>query len=296
MNVGGYLKIKTNMVWGKSVLGKVYSVSINGIKFQIHFPKLSEKRDSLVSPDIINELHLNDKSIEYGFVLSSPNNDSIIDYVVITGEVSNSQEIKELYEQIDNWVIDFLSIIKLKKDIIATKGCIKYKSDCLELFVINNNNAIRSNANSAIITFTQITQTISNGCVNSAIDIINKGISIPEEYKYYLRAVKYYENKQYRYCVLECATAAEKVITNRIIENCERNCIKGYKHTLRKYNGLESKYGVLIFFDDNPQLDIKKIAKPRNNAIHNGKDISVSDAKECLHITKKLLDKYKKFW
>lgn len=301
MNVVGFLNIKSNILWKKSILGKVYNVNICDSEFQIHFPKMPIKfeivnnRIPLQQPDIIDELRLKDNFVEFGS-LDTPENESIIDYIVITGEVDNKKDIEKLYNNVDKWVFSFLNTIKLSNDIIVSKHKVEYISNKLELFVKENNYKSSSFLNTPTITISIREKSIGNTCVNKVIKLLNKGISIPEEYEYYIKAVEYYENKKYRNCVLECATAAEMVVTNRMIDNCEEKGIKGYMDTIKKYNGLKSKYNALVFFDDRIQVNITKISKPRDDAIHSGKKISRDDAKECLSTTKKLLDGYKKFY
>ena len=301
MYVVGYLNIESNILWKKSVLGKVYKVNICENEFQIHFPNMPKKfkivdnRVPLGNPYIIDKLKLRENFVEFG-TLDTPENDSIIDYVVITGEVESRKNIEKLYNNIDKWVYSFLNTTKLSKDIIVTKHRVEYKSEHLQLFVKEDNYTSPSFLNTPTITISLREKSIGNTCVNKVIKILNEGVFIPKEYEYYIKAVEYFESGEYRNCVLECATAAEMVVTNRMIDNCEEKGIKGYMDTIKKYNGLQSKYNALIFFDDRISVDITKISKPRNDAIHSGEKISREEAKECLSNTKRLLDRYKKFY
>lgn len=301
MHIVGYLNIKSNILWKKSVLGKVYKVNICENEFQIHFPNMPKKfkivdnRVLLGQPDIIDELKLGKDFVEFG-ALDTSENDSIIDYVVITGEVNNRNDIKKLYNNIDKWVYSFLNTIKLSKNIIVDKHRVKYISNKLQLFVKEDNYSDSSFLNTSTITISIREQSVGNAYVNKVIKILNDGVSVPEEYEYYIKAVEYFESGKYRNCVLECATAAEMVVTNSMINNCEEKGIQGYMATIKKYNGLESKYDALIFFDDRIQIDVAKISTPRNKAIHSGKKINRDEAKECLSTTKRLLDGYKKFY
>ena len=302
MNVVGYLNIGSNLLWDKGVLGKTYNIKICDVELKMHFPQLSNEIDidnynkSLIAPKIINDLELREDYVDYGIVISSPKYDCHINYVVITGEISNYEKIKELFIEADNWVHSFINIIKLKQNIIVHESGIEYDSNLLELFIKEKNYASMSNVNMPTFTFYINEDTINNNCVKKTLEILNNNIIIPVEYEFLLKAIEYYEKKQYRNCVLECATASEIVVTNRIISNCEKNNIKGYMDTIKKYNGLESKYRILLFFNDKPQLDINKITTPRNKAIHNGKNITEDEARECLKITKKLIDTYIKFY
>lgn len=86
-------------------------------------------------------------------------------------------------------------------------------------------------------------------------------------------------------------------VSNRIIFNFEKNKIKNYCNIINNdHDGLESKYKKLIYFNDRQKLDITKISKPRNKAIHAGTEISKEEARESLNITKKLLDNFNKFY
>lgn len=302
MNAIGFLNIASNLLWEKTVLGKIYTININGIDYKIHFPRLSEKTTkdnynlSLIAPKIVMEHNLNEDYVEFGDVIDSPNYDCFINYVVISGEVSSDKEIEELYFKIDEWVLSFLNIIKIIQNIIIHESKVDYVSDRLELFIKENDYKSPSNINMPKITFYVNRQVVSNNTVNKAIRLLNNNVSIPEEYRYYLNAISNYEKRQYRNCILECATAAEIVVTNRLIEKCIQNNIEGYEDTIEKYNGLKNKMDALVFFNDKPKIDIRKISKPRNTAIHEGKDIDEKEAKECLETTKELLDKFRKFY
>ena len=85
-------------------------------------------------------------------------------------------------------------------------------------------------------------------------------------------------------------------VTYRLIENCKKNQITGYKSAIKNYKGLESSFDALVFFNDRPDIDISKITTPRNNAIHSGKKIEEAEAQECLKATKRLLDELKRFY
>lgn len=302
MNAIGFLNIASNLLWKKTVLGKIYTININGIDYKIHFPRLSEKTTkdnynlSLIAPKIVIEHNLNEDYVEFGNVIDSPNYDCFINYVVISGEVPSDKEIEELYSKIDEWVLSFLNIIKIIQNIIIHENKVDYVSDRLELVIKENDYKSPSNVNMPKITFYMNHQAVSNNTVNKAIRLLNNNVSIPEEYRYYLNAISNYEKRQYRNCILECATAAEMTVTDRLVENCKKNQITGYKSAIKNYKGLESSFDALVFFNDRPDIDISKITTPRNNAIHLGKKIEEAEAQECLKATKRLLDKLKIFY
>lgn len=302
MNAIGFLNIASNLLWKKTVLGKIYTININGIDYKIHFPRLSEKTTkdnynlSLIAPKIVIEHNLNEDYVEFGNVIDSPNYDCFINYVVISGEVPSDKEIEELYSKIDEWVLSFLNIIKIIQNIIVHENKVDYVSDRLELVIKENDYKSPSNVNMPKITFYMNHQAVSNNTVNKAIRLLNNNVSIPEEYRYYLNAISNYEKRQYRNCILECATAAEMTVTDRLVENCKKNQITGYKSAIKNYKGLESSFDALVFFNDRPDIDISKITTPRNNAIHLGKKIEEAEAQECLKSTKRLLDKLKIFY
>ena len=81
MNAIGFLNIASNLLWKKAVLGKIYTININGIDYKIHFPRLSEKTTkdnynlSLIAPKIVIEHNLNEDYVEFGNVIDSPNYD-----------------------------------------------------------------------------------------------------------------------------------------------------------------------------------------------------------------------------
>lgn len=302
MNAISFLNIASNLLWKKTVLGKIYTININGIDYKIHFPQLSEKTTkdnynlSLIAPEIIKEHNLREDYVEYGSVIDSPKYDCFINYVVISGEVPSDKEIEELYSNIDKWVLSFLNIIKIIQNIIVHENKVDYVSERLELFIKENDYKSPSNANMPKLTFYMNHEMVSNNTVNKAIRLLNDNVSIPEEYGYYLNAISYYEKRQYRNCILECATTAEMSVTDRLVENCKKNQIIGYKSAIKNYKGLESSFAALVFFNDRPDIDISKITIPRNNAIHSGKKIEEAEAQECLKATKKLLDELKKFY
>lgn len=304
MRIIGYLNIGSNLIWKKSVLGKIYKAKIGNKMYQIHFLRPSSKITdyncdiSLVVPNIVCEMGLKDNYIEFGDIIEYGDFNSIINYVIITGEVSSDNEIEEIYSKIDKWVYSFLSILKLSGNIIRQENKVKYKSNYLELFIEKNNKYKRPvNMNMPILTINWNSQAISDSKVKQTIEILNKGTEIPKEYEYYLKALKYFEKGIYRNCVLECATEAEMAVSNRIIFNFEKNKIKNYCNIINNdHDGLESKYKKLIYFNDRQKLDITKISKPRNKAIHAGTEISKEEARESLNITKKLLDNFNKFY
>lgn len=302
MNVIGFLNISSNLLWKKTVLGKIYTVNICGTNYKIYFPRLSDKITNdnysmpLNAPEIIMEHNLREDFVEFGKVIDSPNYDCFINYVVISGEVSSDKDIEELYSKIDEWATSFLNIIKIIQNIIVHENEVNYVSNRLELFIKENDYRSPSNINMPMITFYMNREMVSNNTVNKAIRLLNENVPIPEEYGYYLNAIRNYEKRQYRNCILDCATAAEMVVTYRLEENCKKNKITGYKNTIKNYKGLESSFDALVFFNDRPDIDISKITTPRNNAIHSGKKIEEVEAQECLKTTKKLLDKLKKFY
>lgn len=304
MKVVGYLDISSNLFWKKSVLGKIYNINIGNKEYQLHFPKLSEKittsshNYSLVSPSIISELGVSDNDKNYGDIIDSSDFDCTINYVVITGDVSNDNEIGDIYNIIDKWVHLFLSILKLSGDIIRQENMIRYKSNYLDLFVQKRKKYGRpKNGNEATLIINVKIDAISQPQLIKAIELLNKGIEIPIEYEYYLKGVDFFEKKNYRNCVLECATAAEMAVSNRIEYNLKKIGVKDYKSFLNEdQSGLESKFKKLIYFNDKQNLDISRICTPRNHAIHAGTEVEKNEAKECLHITKLLLDKFNKFY
>lgn len=304
MKVIGYLDVSLNLFWKKSVLGEIYNIKIGNKEYQLHFPKLSDKimasnyNFSLVAPSIISELGISDNNKNYGDIIDSTDLDCIINYVVITGDVSNDNEIRDIYNIIDKWVHSFLSILKLSGDIIRQENKIRYRSNHLELFVEKRKKYGRPKiGNGATLTINTKVDAISKTQVKKAIELLNNGIEIPIEYEYYLKGVDFYEKNNYRSCVLECATAAEMAVTNRIEDNLEKIGVKDYKNFLNEdHSGLESKFKKLIYFNDKQNLDISRICTPRNRAIHAGVEVEKKEAKECLHITKLLLDNFYKFY
>jgi len=120
---------------------------------------------------------------------------------------------------------------------------------------------------------------------------------VPEYYNYLIYGLKYFNNKDYRHCVLNCATALEiayaKVFDDHRCANTIPTTTIDYLYKKWEDSGIGYKVGVLNALGEN--ISKKKINKVvsnlRNSAIHAGVVISEPDAKKCLEFVKKYLYK-----
>lgn len=120
---------------------------------------------------------------------------------------------------------------------------------------------------------------------------------VPEYYNYLIYGLKSFNNKDYRHCVLNCATALEiayaEVFNDHRCANTIPTTTVDYLYKKWEDSGIGYKVGVLNALGEN--ISKKKVNKVvsnlRNSAIHAGVVISESDAKKCLDFVKKYLYK-----
>lgn len=303
MRAVGFLKIDSNLSWSKNVLNTVYTAKICDNEYKLHFPRLSSNinennyNSNLLPPKIIEDLKFRSDYVKYGTPYFFPDLDSHIYNIVIEGNIPNDNdlELKKLFKNIDSWTNNFINLLKIITDNINLKDEVESESYLLNLFIEENNkfhNPSNMNIDTLIIHECD-NKVVSKKMVEKVINLLNNNIDIPAEYEFYLKGVDYFENHNYRNCVLECATAVDLALTNRIKWNFDQKGISDYNSILESntYNGIDSKYKALIFFDDKQNFDITKITKPRR-AIHTGDKITYDNASECIKITKKVLDKF----
>lgn len=312
MVVKGFVDFENNFLWNKDVLGKTYEILIKENKYNIHFPKIpnewnnkNENLDHILhfpleAPQITNEFRKGTDKIIYGYPVSYPSGVSSISLISVSFNTEKNIDLKSkiLYDNIEEWLNNFFKIIKIISNYTATKTKINDLGESLELY-LDDDKLIRIPNTNEIefqIVETEDEEAITDDIVKKAINLLNNKFIIPDAYVYYLTAMEAYEDNNYRNCILDCSTAAEISVTNRILNYCDKNEIVLSNNKLSYYKGLESKSKLLVFLKDNPKINFSLISKPRNKAIHSGDKISHDETKLCLNETKKLIDYFQKFY
>lgn len=301
----GIINLSSNLCWDKSVLGKKYKIILNKKEYFLYFPEKPlnweiDKEDVyLIPPSTIKNVNF-DKSINFGYIKKHlPGLYSTINYIVIECNNSKKKELYELLDIIDEWIKQFIKLLKIITDSILFSTEFNHLGNLIDLYKIDNNvSSIISNTKNVniIISIPNYQKSVKNMHVETAINLLNSKFVLSESYEYYIDAVTEYENKNFRHAIIDCSTAAEICVTNRIIKDCEDKKIELPTKYLDKFNGLNKLKELLILLDDKVDINYSYITNPRNKVIHNGSIIDVADTYNCIKETKKLLDKYEKFY
>lgn len=305
----GFIDLKCNKYWNKSVLGKKYKINICNTEVIIHFPALPSvwKENSevenildypLLSPMISKKYKLGSEDIIYGFPISYPSGCSIVNKVIISFEITKEEldEDKEfIYKIIEDYMKKFYKLLYIvNQSIIPNTDSNKIAND-IEL--INNCNGTRINNTHPIcfnVYMKKEEDAITKSQFEDILKILEKDLLIPFEYEFLINGIISYEKHNYRNCILDLATACEIAVTNKI--DVILNKI-GIEKILQDYQGLEKRFKLLGKLNyDISFVDINKITNIRNKAIHSGIDVKVEEAFEAIKNTRIVLDNLSKFY
>lgn len=305
----GFIDLKCNKYWNKSVLGKKYKINICNTEVIIHFPSLPSvwKEDSkvenilhypLLSPTISQKYKLGSEDIIYGFPISYPSGCSIVNKVIVSFEIIKEEleEDKEfIYKIIDDYMKKFYKLLYIvNQSIIPNTDGNKIAND---IDLINDCSGTRINNTHPIcfnVYMKKDEDAITKRQFEDILKILEIDLPIPFEYEFLINGIMSYEKHNYRNCILDLATACEIAVTNKI--DIILNKI-GIKKILQDYQGLEKRFQLLGKLNyDISFVDIKKITNIRNKAIHSGIDVKAEEAYEAIKNTRIVLDNLSKFY
>lgn len=303
----GFLKLDTKLLWKTTVLGKIYKVKIGKYNYFLHFPLMpeclveyDEKLETIVgcslkAPKILNNVKNTYNLDSFGFIVEYDERLCKVNYLVLSSDGVDGLIQENLLQYTDNWLKNFLDILRLSTNNVTLKPKVDYLCDSMRIYNMSKNmlspTSTQNSARIPMILYNDVP--VDNKTTTNTISLLNHGISFLDSYKYYLSAKNYYYEWDFRTCVLNCATAAEIVIINRIMIKRQT---ASHRKSFKQNQGLKYKFNWLRSCGENIPIDINLITNPRNKAIHSGNIISLNEAKACLNETKKLLDLFEKFY
>lgn len=157
----------------------------------------------------------------------------------------------------------------------------------------NTNKRIETNKQTIFLTSIKLhSNGFNKATLTKSLKLTGGVTSLPGHYQQLISALRYFNNENYRQCVLDASTAIEMAMTQMLdlkltsLKPSERKLIQDkYKQIMGLWDCL-GQLGVSM----PPQNDIQsKIAEPRNQAIHKGTVISKDIAKEALQFVKSFI-------
>lgn len=141
---------------------------------------------------------------------------------------------------------------------------------------------------------TSANRAISAGTLTLAFEKANASEQPPTEWLLYLQGAKTFDD---RLAIIEAATAAEVALTGAIHQRLVPLTVEAREEMVLNANGLYGMVKMLQKLDakkDNKALEKvgKKLANPRNNAVHAGRRPTKDEVHEAFVVTLELLEKY----
>lgn len=293
----------------KSALGKIYPIKIGGIDGTIHTPYLpnwseEEKRPlqkPLIPPDVAVKWRQGG-DIFWGKPCGYPEGDSLLHKVLFVFEVENLEDDgKKIKKSFISWfhlLLDYIEILSNQN--ARTDQSLNIYGDSFNVFYWQHNGKAKgiSSTESVVISLDNWQKCIDSEIFLRACKLASSGLQPKLSYKLYLEANKAYLQKDYRKTVIECGTAIEYALTEKII-SVFKTCGKSSCEILRLLDqrGNKTLGGRFNLADERLNIDLlqneydyrKVLIGPRNDAIHDGQFISERDARRAIEYTQKLL-------
>lgn len=292
-----------------SCIGKSLDFEYLGYKSRIIFPTFKYKDGNLFPPnDFISTydksviINWSEKRKGTGSVYcrkeESPLEFSCCSILVVSNQMISEHDKKLYYESLFSWkerFIKWIEVLFYKNLTYSSLGVSKQRNFEVESYITDNTKkpvALVTNNENIKITLRK-PKPLNDKSIKKALSMcVNE---VPEYYNYLIYGLKSFNNKDYRHCVLNCATALEiayaKVFDDHRGANTIPTTTIDYLYKKWGDSGIGYKVGVLNALGEN--INKKKVKEAvsnlRNSAIHAGVGVSEYDAKECLEFVKKYI-------
>lgn len=196
----------------------------------------------------------------------------------------SKKELLEWKDLLVLWTEAFLYIDTQEKSMKVAQ------QDEIECYSINQNKNYQriDNTNTPIHIKLNITKSIHPSQLEKILALASKD-SPPLPHILLISALKHYNNREYRQCIIDATTAFEIVLSKMLddqLANVQPKIKifikKQHRGGMGKYLSTLSELGVKI---DMKKIE-KKLSKPRNEVIHEGIDISEGKARKSLELAK----------
>jgi hypothetical protein len=214
----------------------------------------------------------------------------------------NAAEMRQAKNNIAEWrniLSRWLEVIEYTD--LENTGMDVEQDDLLECFSVSpikskKARRIKNRVPTSIKMTINITAAVQKLTLKKALKLSATDLYPAGYYLLLISALKYLNQKQFRQCILDSATAFEMALIQLL--DLRLNKITPMQKTLieKKYQGLTNLATALRKLGENlpPENDIRiKIAEPRNKAIHQGVEVTKSQAVDALGFVKSFI--YSKF-
>lgn len=280
----------------KEILGLQLPITINGHKYTINFPEDIPKEQytgPLRPPRNFKHFKLRPDRC-FGFKWDSKNNKITIDTIILETEESN---IKITYDHINEYLglFNAYSLLVTGEHIINAK----VEQDKIHSYFIKAGDTYKRKSMTTCANITTVEQDHYKKLRRSDIEEICHILSNRDNWKmemeleYLISSLKSYAEWDYRRAVLDAATSCDIILRKRAeaellkYPKIRRNAIMSSRHGIGDLNDLLKLLGI-----DVGSYNIEKINKPRNDAIHSGKDVTSKEAQDAITEARRIILRY----
>lgn len=304
----GFIDMKTNKYWSRSVLGKTIDVCIKNIPMKIHFPGLPKEWENeenkdylhycLSSPKISENYRYSNEKIFYGLPCNYPSSSSFVKIIVLSFEMEESKLNfikKDLYKNIEDAITKLHKLLYIINKSLKPMDQVKQMQFGIDLYNKSFGKKIKNEEEVLLVGHIyEDSNSITYAQVKKIMEIISKDLDIPVEYDFFISGIQSYEHHDNRQCILDLSTACEISVTAKIEELQKNQKIGNF---LNDYKMLSQKYKLLNLLGfDTSFADINVITGARNKAIHKGEKVTNDEAIEAIKVARNILNKLSKFY
>ncbi|MBU2522885.1 MAG: hypothetical protein KKE23_01180 [Nanoarchaeota archaeon] len=304
----GIINFSEPILFSGEALGNCYNISIgrqNGKLILPSLPKWAENEKDplskeLIAPEITASWKRGEKQLYWGSPLIYPSGESRVYSLLLLFEIEEAlqeQIITNLYNGYPVWI----ELFKVYTELFTQQKSKKRfyiknadPEDRLELYYQDDSKIKMCHYNNKGISVNLVSREniyLKHEQIKSICELCSEVKKPKIEYRILLKAYEALRVDDYRQTILECATAVELTITNRIKKEFDSLNIKFGEKLFKKYRMLGGRFELVNLLEiPLPNYDYKELLiEPRNNIIHGGFFPDLQLTNYVIKITEELL-------
>lgn len=304
IEIAGLLRFEPALLCAADAMAEPVAVSIGGHAGTLILPALPDwKADAedplhkpLVGPPPATTWKRGDEPLYWGRPVSYPSGDSSVAQAIVRFSIPENQfdvAVQEIYEAIDKWVDVFRGYVTLFTRQGSHRLIEGASSSDLDLLRLDGPSLVHiDRASHPTITITLLEEDVALhlDSLRRACQLASDGLPPRLEYRLLLAAYDARGVGDYRKAILEAAAAFEIALTNRILDEFQRQGIAYGEKLLSNFTALGGRIRLAKIVGIELPTDVQAVVvEPRNRVVHKGHHPVAADANSAISSIERML-------